>query len=130
MKKSIEILAHLFFWVIFTISVFVLTRIFMKASPNAPAAQHISYVVFLELIMGLIFFYTTFLGIPWARRGNMKKFILAAVLMLFLVIFAIPATRFGLWEVLSSILPHIMLIFLGFIFRGFSESNLREISIS
>lgn len=64
------------------------------------------------------------------RGAKTKQFILAAVLMLLLLVFAIPATRFDLWEVLSSVLPHIMLIFLGLILRGFSESIPGEISIS
>lgn len=83
MKRLTEITAHLFFWIVFTAITFMLSKIYLQAEPDAPFSQHLFYVVFLELIMGLIFFYTTFLSIPWARK---KK-------LLFLLYFPEPGKK-------------------------------------
>lgn len=122
MKKSIEIAVHIFFWIVFTLFVLMLSKIYLKAEPNAPFSQNLFYVVFLELVMGLIFFYTTFFGIPWAKKKKGNLLVLSAILITLLGLFAYPATHFGLWEVISSILPHGIVIFLAGIFRAFSDS--------
>lgn len=44
--------------------------------------------------------------------------ILSVVLLALLILFAFPATHFGMLQVLSSILPHILLVFLAIIFRS------------
>ncbi len=121
MKKSIEISAHIFFWIVFTLSVITLCEIYLKVKPDAPFSQHFPYVVFLELIMGLIFFYTTFFTVPWVRKQKKNLIILIAILVLLLLLFAYPAFHFGIWQVMSSLMPHIMLIFLALVFRGFRE---------
>jgi hypothetical protein len=121
MKKSIEITAHLSLWILFLLLVIVQCQVGLQAKPDAPFAQHLPYVVFLELVMGLIFFYTAFFGIPPARRKSSNAFILSAVLLLLLIVFAYPATHFGIWQVMSSVVPHTGLIFLGFVFRGLSD---------
>ena len=72
--------------------------------------------------MSLILFYTTFLGISLARRNKKNLIILAAILLSLLIFFAFPATRHGLWETLSSLIPHIIVIFLAIVFRRFSDS--------
>ena len=69
MKKSIEIVAHLVLWVVFVLLVITYSKLYLLASPDAPFARHFNYVVFLELIMGLIFFYTTFLVFRLTRGG-------------------------------------------------------------
>ena len=122
MKKSIEIIAHIFFWLSFTAFVIILSQIYLQARPDSALSQHFAYLVFLELIMALILFYTTFLGIPPSRRNKKNLLILTAVLLLLLSFFAFPATRFGLWETLSSLIPHIIVIFLAVVFRRFSDS--------
>lgn len=122
MKKSIEIAAHIFFWIVFTLFVFMLSKIYLQADPGAPFSQSLYYVIFLELVMGLIFFYITFLGIPWAKKKKTRVFILSGVLLALLMLFAYPASRIGPWEVMSSVLPHCIVIFLAVIFRKFSDS--------
>lgn len=122
MKKSIEIATHIFFWIAFTAFVYMLSRIYLQADPNAPFSQNLIYVIFLELVMGLIFFYTTFFGIPWAKKKKINLLIISVILISLLLIFAYPATRVGVWEVVSSILPHSFIIFLAGIFRAFSDS--------
>ncbi len=122
MRKSAEIAAHFFFWIVFTLFVFMLSKIYLQAKPDAEFSQHLNYVVFQELIMGLICFYTTFLGIPYTRGKNKGRLILAALLLLLLLVFAYPATRFGFWQVMSSLIPHIIVIFLALVFRKFSDS--------
>jgi LytS/YehU family sensor histidine kinase len=122
MKKSIEIATHIFFWVVFTAFAYTLSKIYLQANPNAPFSQNLFYVIFLEVAMGLLFFYITFFGIPWARKKKSNLLILSAVILLLLLIFAYPATRYGIWEVVSSILPHCIVIFLAGIFRAFSDS--------
>jgi two-component system LytT family sensor kinase len=122
MKKSIEIAAHIFFWMVFTLFVFMLSKIYLQADPGAPFSQSLYYVVFLELVMGLIFFYITFLGLPWARKKKSRALILVIALTLLLLLFAFPASHIGPWEVMSSILPHCIVIFLAWIFRKFSDS--------
>jgi len=57
MKKSFEIFAHLFLWILFVLLVFVLSKYYFLARTDAPAATHLPYIVFLELVMGLIFLY-------------------------------------------------------------------------
>jgi len=116
MKKSLEIAAHIFFWSMFTILTLVLSKMYLEAVPTAPFAQHLNYVVFLELAMGLIFFYTTFFGILWAQRKRNNSIILTAILVVLLLTFAFPATHFGTLQVLSSLIPHLLLIFLAILF--------------
>jgi cell division protein FtsW (lipid II flippase) len=120
MKKSIEIVVHIFLWSVFTLLVIMLCKIYLQIKPDASFSQHFVWVIILELIMGLIFFYTTFFAIPWATRKKVNFAILAAILLFLLLFFAYPATKVGIWQVMSSIVPHIMLIFLAFVFRGFS----------
>ena len=50
------------------------------------------YVIFLELAMGLIFFYITFLGIPWAKKKKTNVLILSGVLLVLLMLFAYPVS--------------------------------------
>lgn len=122
MKKSIEIAVHAFFWVVFTAFVYMLCRIYLEASPNAHFQQHLTYVIFLEVVMGWLFFYTTFFGIPWARKKTGNLVVLSSILLFMLLLFAYPATRFGIWQVMSSLIPHVIVIFLALIFRKFSDS--------
>jgi uncharacterized membrane protein YkvI len=122
MKKSIEIIAHLSLWILFLLLVTVQCQVSLQAKPDAPFAQHLPYVVFLELVMGLIFFYAAFFGIPPARRKSSNAVILSAILVLLLIVFAYPAMRFGIWQVLSSVVPHTGLIFLAFVFRQLSDT--------
>ena len=122
MKRSIEILSHLFFWVLFTAFAVMLSKLYLEAKPDAPFASHFTYVIFLEVAMGLIFFYTTFFCIPWARKKSTNQIILGAILLFLLVFFAFPAMKFGMWQVMSSIIPHILVIFLAYIFRMFSDA--------
>jgi uncharacterized membrane protein YkvI len=127
MKKSIEFLSHLCLWIVFILLVIVQCQMSLQAKPDAPFAQHLSYVVFLELVMGLIFFYTTFFGVPLARKKINNAVILSAILILLLIVFAYPATRFGFWQVMSSVVPHIGLIFLALVFRRVSDLALMKI---
>jgi len=122
MKKSIEISVHIFFWIVFTAFVFMLSKVYLQAKPNAPFSEHLFYVIFLELVMGLIFFYVTFFGILWSRKRNLNLLILVSILIILLSLFAIPALNFGFWQVMSSIIPHVTVIFLAIIFRKFSDS--------
>jgi len=121
MKKSIEIVTHLVLWGVFVLLVITYSELYLLASPDAPFAPHFNYVVFLELIMGLIFFYTTFFGIRLTRGKYMNGIILGAVLLLLLLIFAYPAMSHGFWQVMSSIIPHLALIILAVIFRRLSD---------
>ncbi len=122
MKKPLEILAHIFFWLIFTAFVVIMTQIFLQAKPDPVIAQRSGYLVFVEVAMALILFYTTFFGIPPARKSTRNIIILSAILLLQLAFFAWPATRHGKWEVMSSLIPHIIVIFLAVVFRKFSDS--------
>jgi hypothetical protein len=117
MKKSIEISVHLFFWILFTATVFILSKIYLEAKPDAPFSNHFLYVIFLELFMGVLFFYTTYFCIPWALKKQSNAYILAAILLLLLLFFAFPAMKFGILQIMSSIIPHAFLIFLAKIFR-------------
>ena len=118
MKKTFEIPAHLFFWTMFLVLTYVQSKMFLQASPEAPFAQHLAYVVFLELVMGLVFFYTTFFGMPWALKKQSNLVILSAVLLVLLLVFATPAMHFGLLQILSSIVPHMLLVFLAIVFKN------------
>jgi Putative regulator of cell autolysis len=122
MKKSIEISVHVFFWIVFTAFTFMLSKIYLQAKPDAQFGNHLVYVISLEVVMGLIFFYTTFFGIRWARQKIFRYLILSSILIFLLLFFAYPAMSFGIWEVLSSVIPHVIVIFLAIIFRRFSDS--------
>ena len=123
MKKSVEIVTHLILWVVFVLLVLTYSKLYLLASPEAPFAQHFNYVVFLELVMGLIFFYTTFVGIRLARGKFINQGFLATLLLLFLLFFAWPAMKHGFWQVMSSIIPHLAVIFLAFIFSTLSDNG-------
>ena len=122
MKKSIEISVHIFFWIVFAAFAFMLSKIYLQAKPDATFGNHLVYVISLEVVMGLIFFYTTFFGIRWAHKRISRYLILSALLLFLLLFFAYPAMSFGIWQVLSSIIPHVIIIFLAVIFRRFSDS--------
>ena len=68
MKKSIEISVHLLFWILFTATVFILSKIYLEANPDSPFSRHLLYVIFLEVFMGVIFFYATYFCMPWALK--------------------------------------------------------------
>jgi LytS/YehU family sensor histidine kinase len=72
--------------------------------------------------MVLLFFYITYFGLSWAKRKISNLVILSGILVFLLLFFAFPAMRIGFWEVMSSIIPHILVIFLAVIFRKFSDS--------
>jgi hypothetical protein len=121
MKKSIEFISHALLWILFSLLVLVYCKHYFQLKPDVPAASHLPYIVFMELIMGLIFFYTTFFGIPRARRKPVNMVILAAILIILLTVFAYPAISHGSLQVMSSVIPHLMLILLAIVFRGFSD---------
>lgn len=122
MKKFTEIIAHIFFWITFTAFVVILSQIYLLAKPDSALSQHFTYLVSLELIMALILFYTTFIGIPLARRNSKSLIILVVILLFILSFFAYPASRQGRLEILSSLIPHIIVIFLAVVFRKYSDS--------
>jgi hypothetical protein len=126
MKKSVEIFAHLFLWIMFTLLVLIFCKLYFQAKPDAPAAMHLPYIVFLELVMGLIFFYTTFFGIPLARRKTLNVVILSGLLLFLLLVFAYPAIRHGSLQVMSSLVPHLGIIFLAIVFRRLSEASVNR----
>jgi hypothetical protein len=116
MKKSVEIPVHIIFWTMFTVLTFVLSKMYLESVPDAPFAAHFTYVVLLELVMGLVFFYTTFFMMPWAQKKQNNALTLAAILFVLLIVFALPAIQIGVLEVLSSVVPHLLLILLGVLF--------------
>lgn len=122
MNKKVEIAVHLFFWIVFTAFVFMLSKVYLQAKPDAPFSNYLIYVIFLELIIGLIFFYTTFFGIIWVKTKKINLGILTTILFVLLAFFAIPAMKVGIWQVLSSVIPHVIIIFLAILFRKFSDS--------
>lgn len=122
MKRSVEIVVHIFFWLILTAFVVILSQIYLQARPDSALAQHFFYLVFLELSMALILFYTTFLGLPLARKNKRSLISLVAILLFLLTLFAYPAIRHGIWPVLSSLIPHLIVIFLAVVFRRLSDS--------
>lgn len=121
MKRSVEIIVHLIFWVLFTAVAVMLSKLYLEAKPDAPFAPHFTYVITLEVVMGLIFFYATFFCLPWARKTGTNTAILGVILLVLTLFFAFPAMKFGMLQVMSSVIPHVFLIFLAYIFRHFSD---------
>jgi hypothetical protein len=121
MKRSVQITVHVLFWVLFAAFVIMLSKSFLEAKPDAPFATHFTYVVTLELVMGLIFFYATFFLLPWARKNSTNTALLVAILLALTLFFAFPAMKIGMLQVMSSVIPHVFLIFLAFIFRRFAD---------
>lgn len=121
MKKSVEIWFHIFFWIAFVSIILILIQVYLQADPEAPFSRHLSYVIFLELVMGLLFFYITFFGIKWAGARPARIIALVVTLFILLVIFAIPALKIGIVAVMSSVIPHVALVFLALVFRKFSD---------
>ena len=126
MKKSAIISSHLILWVIFTLMVIAQSKLFLEAKPDAPFGSHFAYVVSLEVVMGMIFFYLTFFTLPWARKNPVNSFIIGAILLLLLLLFAFPAIKIGAWQVVSSVVPHLFMIFMAFVFRCLSDSEKRQ----
>ncbi len=122
MKKFAEISIHLFFWILFTTVVFVLSKIYLEANPDAPFSNHFTYVIFLEVFMGVIFFYTTYFCIPWAKKKQTNALILTIILLFLLMFFAYPAMKIGVLQVMSSIIPHLLLIFVAILLKLYSIS--------
>lgn len=121
MKRSAAFLVHFFFWIAFVALTWMLTLVYLQADPEAPFSRHLGYVIFLELIMGLLFFYLTFFGITWAGKKKTRLIFLALTLLILLTFFAYPSIRFGVISLLSSLIPHILLIFLALIFRKYGD---------
>jgi LytS/YehU family sensor histidine kinase len=121
-RKRIELLFHIFFWIVFAAFAIILSKIYLQVKPEAPFGQHLFTVITIEVVMGMIFFYVTFFGYPWAKRKKRYLVILSLILFFLLLFFALPATRFGLWEVMSSVIPHVAVILIAFVFRKFSDS--------
>jgi hypothetical protein len=121
MKKSVEFISHALLWILFSLLVLVYCKQYFQIKPDAPAAAHLPYIVFLELIMGLIFFYTTFFGIPLARKKPGIMLILVVILLFLLTVFAYPAISHGSLQVMSSVIPHLMFILLAIVFRSYSD---------
>ncbi|HPT30357.1 MAG TPA: hypothetical protein PLW67_00895 [Prolixibacteraceae bacterium] len=117
MKKSAIISSHLILWVIFTLMVIAQSKLFLEAKPDAPFGSHFAYVVSLEVVMGMIFFYLTYFTFTWAGKKPVNAFITGAILLLLLLVFAFPAMKIGVWQVVSSVVPHLGLIYLAIIFR-------------
>lgn len=122
MKKFTEISIHLFFWILFTAIVSVLGKIYLEAKPDAPFANHFTYVIFLEVFIGVVFFYTTYFCIPWAQKKQSNALILTIILLFLLLFFAFPAMKIGVLQVLSSIIPHMLLIFFALFLKLYSVS--------
>jgi len=121
MKRSVEITVHVLFWVLFTAFAVLLSKMYLEAKPDAPFAAHFTYVITLEVVMGLIFFYTTYFCLPWAKKSGTNTIILIVILLALTLFFAFPAMKFGMLQVMSSVIPHVFLIFLAWIFRHFSD---------
>lgn len=121
MKRSVQITVHVLFWVLFAAFVIMLSKYYLEAKPDAPFASHFTYVVTLEVVMGLIFFYATFFLLPWARKNSTNTALLIAILLVLTLFFAFPAMKIGMLQVMSSVIPHVFLIFLAFIFRRFAD---------
>lgn len=122
MRRFPEILVHILFWIVFTLLTLILSKVYLEAKPDAPFSRHLVTVIAMELCMGLLFFYLTFFGVRWAKKRPVYFILLAALLLSLLVFFALPAIPFGMWQVMSSIIPHLILILLAVIFRRFSDS--------
>lgn len=112
-----EIPAHLILWILFAVTLLVNSKLYLGAKPDAAFSGHLTYVVFLDVLLGAVFFYTTYAALPWAAKRAANSYVLAAVLLVLLLVFAIPATKFGAWEVLSSVVPHITMILVAILFR-------------
>ena len=121
MKQSVQITVHALFWVLFEAFAIMLSKLYLEAKPDAPFASHFTYVITLEVVMGLIFFYATFFLLPWARRNSTNTALLVAILLALTLFFAFPAMKFGMLQVMSSVIPHVFLIFLAFVFRRFAD---------
>jgi hypothetical protein len=123
MKKSLEIPAHLILWILFAVTILINSHLFLEAKPGAAFSQHFTYVVFLDIVIGAAFFYITYVSLPWAGRTPGNSIVFAAIMLLLLILFAIPAFKIGIWQVLSSIVPHTIMILLAVIFRNLFRTN-------
>jgi len=126
MKRSVEFLVHLFFWITFVALTWMLTQVYLEAVPDAPFSRHLGYVIFLELVMGLLFFYLTFFGFRWAGKRTGRLVSLVLVLLFLLAFFAYPAISHGIIPVMSSLIPHLLLVFLALVFRKYSDAQRME----
>jgi len=55
--------------------------------------------------------------LPWALKSIVNKAILSVILLVLITLFAIPALNIGIWQVLSSVVPHVAFVLLAIGFR-------------
>lgn len=117
MKKSIEIPFQAMMWLIYAVMLLVQSKLFLEVAPNAPFGQQLSLVIILDVLYSAIFFYITYFCLPWALKSKQNQTILGVILFALCTLFAIPALQIGIWQVLSSVVPHISFVLLAIGFR-------------
>lgn len=122
MKKSIVIASHIFWWITLGVILEVFSVLFLQAVPNAPFAGHLFPMVTGGLVIGAIFFYAAFFLIPWARKSKRNLMISLGALLLLILSFSFREYQWGFFAVMRSTLPPLVILFLAFIFRKYSDS--------
>jgi hypothetical protein len=117
MKRSIEIPFQALMWLIYAVMLLVESKLYLEVAPNAPFGQQLGFVISLDVFYSAIFFYVTYFCLPWALKSIGNKTILGVILFVLLTLFAIPALNIGIWQVLSSVVPHFTFILLAIGFR-------------
>jgi len=117
MKKSFEIPFQAIMWFIYAVMLLVNSKLYLEVAPNAPFGQQLGFVIFLDVLLSAICFYVTYFCLPWALKSIVNKAILGVILLALLTLFAIPAFNIGIWQVLSSVVPHVAFVLLAIGFR-------------
>lgn len=117
MKKSIEIPFQATMWLIYAVMLLVESKLYLEVAPNAPFGQQLGLVILLDVLYSAICFYVAYFCLPWALKSKGNQTILGVVLFALITLFAIPAINIGIWQVLSSVVPHLAFVLLAIGFR-------------
>ncbi len=121
MKKSTEIAMHALLWIFFGTIVLTFSKLYLHSNPGAPFEQHLAYVIFLELAMSMLLFYITFFTLDRLTGRKPAALTITGILAAFVIVFALPALSHGFWQIMSSVIPHLFMIFMAVIMKKFAS---------
>ncbi len=122
MKKSVLIASHFFLWISLAVFLEIFSLFFLKATPNAPFAGHLYQMVAMGLFIVAGLFYSTFFIIPWARKNKRNLFISLFALALLILSYSYKEYQWGIFAVLRSTFPALVIVFFAYVFRKYSDS--------
>ena len=128
MKKSVQILFHLLFWIftsLLVILVYTITQIPNNLFGGGPSAKEILSILFFTLIFGAIIFYSSYFLLNYFAK-NALRFLFNGICYFVLIPVSIQVSKwlFGFNDGLLIFMIFFLALYfniLGFLFRTFIE---------